>query len=78
MFLLLSLWFWRRAHYLILETEIAPWDVIVILGGRTERLEEAAKLYRHVHLDWGHIMRDAAKIEGIPLGKRMAGNPLLS
>ena len=84
-FLLFSLWLWRGAHYLIVETEIAPSDVLLILGGKTDRLREGVKLYHqgyaphvlftaaglqlrlaHVHLNWGQIMRHAAKIEGIP------------
>ena len=83
--LLVVLWFWRGAHYLIIETEIAPSDVIIVLGGKTERLREGVQLYHqgyaphllitgggqplrlaHTHLNWGHIMRKAARIEGIP------------
>ncbi len=44
--LLFALWLWRGAHYLIVETEISPSDVIIVLGGNTERLREGVKLYR--------------------------------
>ena len=43
--LLVVLWLWRGAHYLIIETEIAPSDVIIVLGGKTERLREGVQLY---------------------------------
>ncbi|MCZ6676131.1 MAG: YdcF family protein [Candidatus Poribacteria bacterium] len=83
--LLFVLWLWRGAHYLIVETEIAPSDVIIVLGGGTERVREGTNLYHrqyaphllftgggiqfrlaHVYLDWGRILRYAARIEGVP------------
>ena len=44
-FFLFALWLWRGAHYLIIETEISPSDVIIVLGGGTERMREGVNLY---------------------------------
>ena len=82
---LFSLWLRYGGTYLIVETEVSPSDVIIVLGGGTERAQEAVNLYNEgyapvvlftgghlrvdlmdVHLDWGSIMRYAARMKGLP------------